>query len=113
MISTPICAKKLYLPSPNISHVDGATPKQSNSGIQKTYSIIGRSFMKVTENKLLLEKFEMLRAKLKSTKVDNFYKGKYVDEFAKLQTTVLSAFTSMKMELSTVEAKLSVRELAD
>ena len=48
----------------NISHVDGATPEQSNSGIQKTYSIIGRNFMKVTENKLLLEKFEMLRAKL-------------------------------------------------
>ena len=107
MTSTPISTKRLSVPSPNISNFDGTTPEQS-----KTYSIIGRNIMKVT-GKPSLEKFERLRARLKSPNVDNFYKEQYADELVKLQTAVLSAFTSMKKELSTIEAELSVADLTD
>ena len=83
MPSTPIGAKKLSVPFSNTSHFDDATFEQSNFDIQKSYSIIGRNLLIVTENKLSSEKFKMLRAMLKSTTVDSLYKEQY-DETCKV-----------------------------
>ena len=65
-----------------MSHSDGATPEQ----LQHTEELLyyRSECYDSTENKPSLEKFKMLRAKLKSTKVDSLYKEQYAKQYGEL-----------------------------